>query len=170
MIGPVTPSSSGSALAIEENERVFSTQLRAHETHRGSYSTLHTHDVGSDNWGGLPEDQHPNGRPYRLASPETLATAIRGLLGGSTHVTTVHNWHSPETVRTSDTTATSIWPMKDRQGRHRGIALWFRPLPLGVSANQRAVTDQLPQAHSLAGGTQPRILQLSNTARNHRPP
>lgn len=173
MIGPVTLSSSDKALAIEEIERVFSTLLRAlYEKYWDSYSTLHPHDVLSETRGGLAEGKRPqvNGRSNRVAGPERFTAAFRGRLGGPTHVTTVHQGHSPETVRTTDTTATGIRPMKHHRGRHGGIPLWIRPLPQGISTSQRAVTDHLPQAPALAGDTQSRIHQLSDTALNGRPP
>ena len=117
MTGPITMSSGDQALAIEEIRRVFSARLRALDEKRWDvYPTLHTHDVISQTWGGLPADKQPksDGRSNRVVGPEALTAALRRMLGGPTHVTTVHHGHSPEIVLTSDTTATGVWPMEDR--------------------------------------------------------
>lgn len=117
MTGPITMSSGDQALAIEEIKRVFSARLRALDEKRWDvYPTLHTHDVISETWGGLPADKQPQseGRPNRVVGPEALTAAIRGMLGGPIQVTTVHHGHGPEIELTSDTTATGIWPMEDR--------------------------------------------------------
>lgn len=117
MTGPVTMASGDQALAIEEIRRVFGARLRALDEKRWYiYPTLHTHDVISETWGGLPVDKQPQseGRPNRAVGPESLTAAIRRMLGGPTHVTTVHHGHSPEIELTSVTTATGIWPMEDR--------------------------------------------------------
>lgn len=113
----ITMSSGEQALAIEQIRRVFAARLRALDEKRWDvYPTLHTDDVVSETWGGLPEDKQPQtgGASNRVVGPEALTAAIRGMLGGPTHVTTVHHGHAPEITLTSDTTATGIWPMEDR--------------------------------------------------------
>ena len=113
----ITLSSGEQALAIEEIRRVFAARLRALDEKRWDiYPTLHTDDVVSETWGGLPEDKQPQtqGTSNRVVGPEALTAAIRGMLGGPTHVTTVHHGHAPEITLASDTTAVGIWPMEDR--------------------------------------------------------
>ena len=117
MTGHITLDSGEQALAIEEIRHVFAARLRALDEKRWDvYPTLHTGDVVSETWGGLPEDKQPQtgGTSNRVVGPEALTAAICGMLGGPTHVTTVHHGHAPEITLTSDTTATGIWPMEDR--------------------------------------------------------
>ena len=47
-------------LAIEEIKKVFSARLRCMDTKQWHiYPTLHTEDVVSETWGGLPTDKQP---------------------------------------------------------------------------------------------------------------
>jgi len=113
----LTISSADQVLAVEEIRRDFAARLRALDQKRWDiYPTLHTNDVVSETWGGLPEDKQPRtqGTSNRVVGPEALTAAIRGMLGTDTYVTTVHHGHTPEIVLTSDTTATGIWAMEDR--------------------------------------------------------
>lgn len=112
----VTMTVAEQVMAIEEIKRVFAARLRALDEKRWDiYPTLHTDDVVSETWAGLPEDKQPrtDGESNRVVGPDALTAAIRGMLGSATYVTTVHHGHAPEIVLTSDTTATGIWPMED---------------------------------------------------------
>lgn len=112
----VTMTAGEQALAIEAIKRVFAARLRALDEKRWDiYPTLHTDDVVSETWAGLPADKQPRtgGTSNRVVGREALTAAIRGMLGNSTYVTTVHHGHTPEIVLTSDTTATGIWAMED---------------------------------------------------------
>ncbi|MFE3290024.1 nuclear transport factor 2 family protein [Rhodococcus sp. NPDC059234] len=104
-------------LAIEEIKRTFAARLRCMDTKRWEvYPTLHTDDVVSETWGGLPDDKQPQseGSSNRVVGKENLTRAISTLLGGDTVVTTVHHGHTPEIELTSDTTARGIWAMEDK--------------------------------------------------------
>lgn len=104
-------------LAIEEIKRVFALRLRCMDEKRWEvYPTLHTADVVSETWGGLPGDKQPQtgDTSNRVVGAEKLATAIRTMLGGPTVVTTVHHGHAPEIELTSDTTARGVWAMEDK--------------------------------------------------------
>lgn len=81
MTGQITLSSGEQALAIEEVKRVFAARLRALDEKRWDiYPTLHTADVVSETWGGLPEDKQPKtqGTANRVVGPEAVTAAIRG--------------------------------------------------------------------------------------------
>ncbi|NEW46290.1 nuclear transport factor 2 family protein [Nocardia cyriacigeorgica] len=108
-------------LAIEDIKRTFAARLRCMDTKQWElYPLLHTDDVVSETWGGLPDDKQPqtDGARNRIVGNHRLAEAIRTLLDGVTTVTTVHHGHTPEIELTSDTTATGIWAMEDK--------LWWR--------------------------------------------
>ncbi|MFE3446087.1 nuclear transport factor 2 family protein [Nocardia sp. NPDC059180] len=108
-------------LAIEDIKRTFAARLRCMDTKQWDlYPRLHTDDVVSETWGGLPGDKQPqtDGAANRIVGNHRLAEAIRALLDGPTTVTTVHHGHTPEIELTSDTTATGIWAMEDK--------LWWR--------------------------------------------
>ncbi|EGD54665.1 nuclear transport factor 2 family protein [Gordonia neofelifaecis] len=116
MTSEITLSTAERLEAIEAIKWTFSERLRcmdAKEWH--IYPTLHTDDMVSETWGGLPEDKQPDtdGEANHVVGPEALTAAIRGLLDGKFPVTTVHQAHTPQIVLTSDTTATGIWAMED---------------------------------------------------------
>ncbi|MCL2534815.1 MAG: nuclear transport factor 2 family protein [Nocardiaceae bacterium] len=114
--GALTLSPAEQLLAIEEIKKVFSARLRVMDTKQwDQYGPLHTEDVVTETWGGLPGDKQPtaNGQSNRASGREHLTNSIRGMLGSSTHVTTAHHAHTPEITLTSDTTATGIWAMED---------------------------------------------------------
>ncbi|KAF0969112.1 MULTISPECIES: nuclear transport factor 2 family protein [Gordonia] len=103
-------------LAIEEIKRVFAVRLRCMDTKQWHlYAGLHTDDVISETWGGLPDDKQPrtDGESNRVIGREKLASTIRAMLDGPVPVTTAHHGHSPEIVLTSPTTARGIWAMED---------------------------------------------------------
>ncbi|GAA4476590.1 nuclear transport factor 2 family protein [Rhodococcus olei] len=104
-------------VAIEEIKRTFAARLRCMDTKQWDvYPTLHTADVVSETWAGLPDDKQPRtgDTSNRVVGNENLARAIRTMLGGPTEVTTVHHGHAPEIELTSDTTARGIWAMEDK--------------------------------------------------------
>lgn len=112
----LTPSAAEQLLAVEEIKRLFAAQLRVMDTKQWDlYPTLHTEDVVSETWGGLPEDTQPRtgGRSNRVVGREPLRRAIENLLDGGTPVTSAHHGHTPEITLTGDTTATGIWAMED---------------------------------------------------------
>lgn len=109
-------SAADAALAVAEIERVFAARLRCMDTkqwHR--YAALHTEDVVSETWGGLPDDKQPRsgGTVNRVVGNHLLAETIRALLDGPVPVTTVHHGHTPEIELTSATTARGVWAMED---------------------------------------------------------
>ena len=102
--------------AVEEIKKTFARRLRCMDEKRWEiYPTLHTEDVISETWGGVPTEKQPqtDGVSNRVVGREALTLAISSLLGGPTHVVTVHHGHTPEIVLTSDTTAEGIWAMED---------------------------------------------------------
>lgn len=104
-------------LAIEQIKRTFAARLRCMDNKQWDvYPTLHTDDVVSETWGGLPGDKQPQteGTSNRVVGKDKLTRAISTLLGGSTAVTTVHHGHTPEIELTSDDTARGIWAMEDK--------------------------------------------------------
>lgn len=113
---PADLSAAEAVLAIEEIKRVFAARLRYMDTrqwHR--YAELHTDDVVSETWGGLPEDKQPHTdeTANRVVGNQVLADTIRQLLDGPVQVTTTHHGHTPEIELTSATTARGIWAMED---------------------------------------------------------
>lgn len=109
-------SPSAALLAIEEIKQVFATRLRVMDTRQWHlYADLHTDDVVSETWGGLPNDKQPvtEETANRVVGKELLADTIRQLLDGPVRVTTVHQAHTPEITLTSATTASGIWAMED---------------------------------------------------------
>ena len=103
-------------LAIEEIKKVFSARLRCMDTKQWHiYPTLHTEDVVSETWGGLPTDKQPKtgDTSNQVVGIEKLTNAIRNMLDGEIPLTTAHHAHTPEIVLTSPTTATGIWAMED---------------------------------------------------------
>ncbi|PXW30370.1 UNVERIFIED_CONTAM: SnoaL-like protein [Williamsia faeni] len=118
---PHSLSAADAVLAIEEIKRVFAARLRCMDTKQWhEYAPLHTDDVVSETWGGLPEDKQPRtgDTANRVVGKKKLAEAIRALLDGPVCVTTAHHGHTPEIELTSDTTARGIWAMEDM--------LWWR--------------------------------------------
>ncbi len=112
----LTMTAAEQVLALEEIKRVFAMRLRVMDTKQWDlYGPLHTEDVVTETWAGLPGDKQPksDGQANRASGREHLTNSIRGMLGSSTHVTTAHHGHTPEIVLTSDTTATGIWAMED---------------------------------------------------------
>ncbi|WP_018178276.1 nuclear transport factor 2 family protein [Jongsikchunia kroppenstedtii] len=104
-------------LAIEEIKRTFAARLRCMDNKQWHiYPTLHTENVVSETWGGLPDDKQPQTgeTSNRVVGRDKLTKAISTLLGGPTVVTTVHHGHCPEIELTSDTTAKGIWSMEDK--------------------------------------------------------
>ncbi|MDG3013214.1 nuclear transport factor 2 family protein [Speluncibacter jeojiensis] len=104
-------------LAIEEIKRTFARRLRCMDEKRWEiYPTLHTDDVISETWGGLPEDKQPRttDTSNRVVGAEKLTRAISRMLDGRTKVTSVHHGHAPEIELTSDTTARGVWAMEDK--------------------------------------------------------
>ncbi|MFG1781515.1 nuclear transport factor 2 family protein [Rhodococcus oryzae] len=104
-------------LAIEQIKRTFAARLRCMDSKQWDiYPTLHTDDVVSETWGGLPGDKQPQteGTSNRVVGKDKLTRAISTLLGGPTAVTTVHHGHTPEIELTSDDTARGIWAMEDK--------------------------------------------------------
>lgn len=113
---PQSISAAEAILAIEEIKRVFAARLRCMDTKQWhEYAPLHTDDVVSETWGGLPQDKQPRtgDTANRIVGNKKLAEAIRTLLDGPVHVTTAHHGHTPEIELTSDTTARGIWAMED---------------------------------------------------------
>jgi len=86
-------------MAIEEIKRTFAARLRCMDNKQWEiYPTLHTDDVVSETWGGLPGEKQPqtDGKSNRIVGKEALTRAISTMLGGRTVVTTVHHGHAPE--------------------------------------------------------------------------
>lgn len=103
--------------AIEEIKRVFARRLYALDTKQWDlYPTLHTEDVISETWSGVPADRQPtsDGVSNRVVGNERLGQTIRNLMDGDKRVTSVHHGHTPIIEFTSDTTATGIWAMEDK--------------------------------------------------------
>ena len=104
-------------LAIHEIHGVFSARLRVMDNKQWEYyPTLHTEDVVSETWQGLPGDKQPStdGKAGRVVGREPLTRAISGMLDGAVPITSVHHGHCPEIVLESDTTARGVWAMEDR--------------------------------------------------------
>lgn len=118
MTTAITLSTGDQAHAIEAIKRTFARRLRCMDTKQWEiYPTLHTEDVVSETWDGLPDNNNwtpTAGSKNRVIGKDALTRAIRALLDGSTTVTTVHHGHTPEIELTSDTTATGIWAMEDQ--------------------------------------------------------
>ncbi len=103
--------------AIEAIKWTFSERLRCMDRKEWHiYPTLHTDDVVSETWGGLPADKQPDtdGDANRIVGTGPLTRAISALLDGEHPVTSVHHAHTPLIEFTSDTTATGIWAMEDK--------------------------------------------------------
>jgi hypothetical protein len=104
-------------IAIEMIKRTFSARLRCMDMKEWDvYPTLHTTDVISETFGGVPEERQPktDGVSNRVVGNERLRQTIEALLDGPRSVTSVHHAHTPEIELTSDTTATGIWAMEDK--------------------------------------------------------
>lgn len=104
-------------LAIEEIKRVFAARLRVMDTRQWHlYAGLHTSDMVSETWGGLPDDKQPRtgGAANRVVGNEVLAATIKQFLDGPVQLTTVHHGHTPEIELTSPTTARGTWAMEDK--------------------------------------------------------
>ena len=118
MTTDITLSTGDQACAIEAIKRTFARRLRCMDTKQWEvYPTLHTDDVVSETWDGLPDNDNwapKEAAGNRVVGKEPLTRAIRSLLDGGTTVTTVHHGHTPEIELTSDTTATGIWAMEDK--------------------------------------------------------
>lgn len=117
MASELTLTAAEQLMAIEEIKRTFAARLRCMDNKQWEiYPTLHTDDVVSETWGGLPEDKQPRTEDTsnRVVGKENLTRAISTMLGGPTVVTTVHHGHTPEIELTSDTTARGIWAMEDK--------------------------------------------------------
>jgi hypothetical protein len=126
MNADITLSAADQARAIEDIKRTFARRLRCMDNKQWEvYPTLHTDDVVSETWNGLPENSNwtPRaGAGNRVVGKEQLTQAIRSLLDGGTTVTSVHHGHTPEIELTSDTTATGIWAMEDQLWWTNGAA------------------------------------------------
>ena len=95
---------------------MFAARLRCMDTKQWHvYPTLHTADVVSETWGGLPTDKQPKtgDTSNQVVGIDKLTAAIRNMLDGDIPLTTAHHAHTPEIVLTSPTTATGIWAMED---------------------------------------------------------
>ena len=117
MTSTLTSTVAEQLMAIEQIKRTFAARLRCMDEKQWEvYPTLHTEDVVSETWGGLPSDKQPqsDGTSNRVVGRENLTRAISAMLGGPTVVTTVHHGHTPEIELTSDTTASGIWAMEDK--------------------------------------------------------
>lgn len=76
------------------------------------YGDFHTEDVVSRTWADFPADRR--GADRAVVGREALVAAVRKVLGGPVHVTTVHRVQLAEFRRTTDTTAEAVWAMEDR--------------------------------------------------------
>jgi hypothetical protein len=117
MTNTVTLSAAEQLMAIEEIKRAFSARLRCMDTKQWHiYPTLHTTDVISETWGGVPVDRQPktDGVANRVVGNERLGKTIESFLDGEKRITSVHHGHTPEIELTSNTTATGIWAMEDK--------------------------------------------------------
>jgi hypothetical protein len=104
-------------LAIEAIKWTFSERLRCMDMKEWHiYPTLHTENVVSETWGGLPDDKQPqtDGTSNRIVGRDVLTKAISTMLDGAIRVTTVHHGHMPQIELTSDTTAKGVWAMEDK--------------------------------------------------------
>lgn len=103
-------------LAIHEIQQVFSARLRVMDTKQWEqYPTLHTEDVVSETWGGLPSDKQPRTgeQPGRVVGREALTRAISNFLDGPVSITSAHHGHCPKIVLESATSARGVWAMED---------------------------------------------------------
>ena len=117
MTAQLTLSTADQLMAIEEIKRTFCARLRCMDNKQWEiYPTLHTDDVVSETWGGLPADKQPKtgDTSNRIVGKDKLTAAISSFLDGDVKVTTVHHGHMPEIELTSDTTARVIWAMEDK--------------------------------------------------------
>ncbi|MGB3302499.1 nuclear transport factor 2 family protein [Gordonia sp. (in: high G+C Gram-positive bacteria)] len=102
--------------AIECIKNTFAERLRCMDCKEWEiYPTLHTDDVVSETWGGLPANKQPvsDGVSNRVVGPGPLTAAIKRLLDGHIPITSVHHGHTPQIELTSNTTARGIWAMED---------------------------------------------------------
>lgn len=103
--------------AIECIKNTFAERLRCMDRKEWDrYPALHTDDVVSETWGGLPKDKQPDtdGVANRIVGTGPLTKAISALLDGPVKVTSVHHAHTPQIELTSDTTARGTWAMEDK--------------------------------------------------------
>ena len=81
MTTPVTLSTGDQAHAIEAIKRTFSRRLRCMDTKQGEiYPTLHTDDVVSETWDGLPDNNNwtpTPGNKNRVVGKEALTPGSR---------------------------------------------------------------------------------------------
>lgn len=115
MTGHVTLSGTDRLLALEEIKRVFAARLHALDMKQWDlYPTLHTDDVVSETWGGVPVDRQPtsDGVANRVVGNERLGQTIRAFMERK-GITSVHHGHTPLIDFTSDTTARGTWAMED---------------------------------------------------------
>ncbi|MVZ91202.1 nuclear transport factor 2 family protein [Microbacter sp. ANSKLAB05] len=115
MTSPVTLSGTDRVLALEEIKRVFAARLHALDMKQWDlYPTLHTDDVVSETWGGVPVDRQPtsDGVANRVVGNERLGQTIRAFMERK-GITSVHHGHTPLIDFTSDTTARGTWAMED---------------------------------------------------------
>ena len=81
-------------LALEEIKRVFAARLYALDMKQWDvYPTLHTEDVISETWGGLPADRQPtsDGVANRVVGNTRLGETIRAFMDGEKRITSVHH-------------------------------------------------------------------------------
>lgn len=115
MTSHVTLSGTDRLLALEEIKRVFAARLHALDMKQWDlYPTLHTDDVVSETWGGVPVDRQPtsDGVANRVVGNERLGQTIRAFMERK-GITSVHHGHTPLIDFTSDTTARGTWAMED---------------------------------------------------------
>lgn len=123
MTSELTLTTTEQLMAIEEIKRTFAARLHCMDNKQWDvYPALHTDDVVSETWGGLPDDKQPSteATANRVVGKENLTRAISTMLGGHTVVTTVHHGHTPQIELTSDTTARGVWAMEDKLWWHNG--------------------------------------------------
>lgn len=117
MTTSVTLSGVDRLLALDEIKRVFAARLYALDMKQWDvYPTLHTEDVVSETWGGIPGDRQPtsDGVANRVVGNERLGKTIRAFMDGGKRITSVHHGHTPLIEFTSDTTAKGTWAMEDK--------------------------------------------------------
>ena len=117
MTTSVTLSGVDRLLALDGIKRVFAARLYALDMKQWDvYPTLHTEDVVSETWGGIPGDRQPtsDGVANRVVGNERLGKTIRAFMDGGKRITSVHHGHTPLIEFTSDTTAKGIWAMEDK--------------------------------------------------------
>ena len=71
------------------------------------YAACHTPDAVSYTFQSQGWEDKP------IVGPQAIADTLRNILDGKNKRTTAHQIHEPEIEITSETTASSIWPMED---------------------------------------------------------